>query len=271
MSFNAPAPFAEFPSDLPLLSAETLSFSRLLSDDDTERKKLFNVCSSTGVIILDLADTKEGAKLTQEVDAIFDLSEAIFSLDPEVKRKYSMLSGTILGYKGPEGDRRTGFVPHTDYGSITVLFNVLGELQVLPEGKSPEEDNWLWVKPSLGCVVINLGDAMVRFTNGLFKSPMHRVTYVPGDQAHLTRYSLTYFARPGDGCLMKTLDGSSRIPAPDDDDDEGVTAGEWVRTRAKAAQVQKEERSKFPQVGDAPDLTWTVTGSGEKMRTKFSD
>lgn len=33
----------------------------------------------------------------QEVDDIFHLSEAIFDLDLEVKRKYSMLNGTVLG------------------------------------------------------------------------------------------------------------------------------------------------------------------------------
>lgn len=44
----------------------------------------------------------------------------------------------------PDGDRRTSLMPHTDYGSITMLFNVLGGLQVLPEDKDPENDDWLW-------------------------------------------------------------------------------------------------------------------------------
>jgi len=147
----------------------------------------------------------------------------------------------------PDGDRRTSLVPHTDYGSITMLFNVLGGLQILPEGKDPERDEWLWVKPAPRCAIVNLGDAMVRFTNGLFKSPLHRVTYAPGDQAKLTRFSLAYFTRPEDSCLMKVIEGSSHIHKLNDEEDGAVTAGEWIRTRVRAAQVQKGERAKFPK------------------------
>ena len=97
MSFSAPPPFPDFPADIPLISTETLSLSRLLSNDDAERKKLFSICSSSGIFVLDMADTKQGEKLMQEVDEIFHLSEAIFALDLEVKRKYAMLNGTVLG------------------------------------------------------------------------------------------------------------------------------------------------------------------------------
>jgi len=97
MSFSAPAPFPDFPPDLPLISTEKLSLSKLLSNDDEERKKLFSICCSTGILVLDMGDTTPGAKLMQEVDDIFHLSEAIFDLDLEVKRKYSMLNGTVLG------------------------------------------------------------------------------------------------------------------------------------------------------------------------------
>jgi isopenicillin N synthase-like dioxygenase len=128
-----------------------------------------------------------------------------------------------------------------------MLFTVLGGLQILPEGKDSENDEWLWVKPAPQCAIVNLGDAMVRFTNGLFKSPLNRVAYAPGDQAQLTRCSLAYFTRPEDSCLMKAVEGSSRIPKLDDDEDGIVTAGEWVRTRVRVAQVQKEERAKFPK------------------------
>jgi isopenicillin N synthase-like dioxygenase len=94
---------------------------------------------------------------------------------------------------------------------------------------------------------VDLSDEMVRFANGLFKSPLHHVAYAPGDQAQLTRYSLEYFTRPEDSCLMKAIEGNSRIPKLDDDEDEIVTADEWVRTRVRAAQVQKEERARFPK------------------------
>ncbi|KAF2643079.1 Clavaminate synthase-like protein [Massarina eburnea CBS 473.64] len=112
----------------------------------------------------------------------------------------------------PEGDRRTSLVPYTDYGSITILFNVLAGLQVFPHDESVEEKNWRWLKLVPNCAVVNLGDAMVKFTNGLFKSPMHRVTYAPGEQSLLTRYSLAYFTRPEDKCVMRRIQGSAMIP-----------------------------------------------------------
>jgi isopenicillin N synthase-like dioxygenase len=62
---------------------------------------------------------------------------------------------------------------HTDFGSITLLMNWLGGLQVWSESarkagplEPDSEGEWLWVKPKKGCAIINLGDAMVRFTNG---------------------------------------------------------------------------------------------------------
>jgi hypothetical protein len=51
--------------------------------------------------------------------------------------------------------------------------NWLGGLQVWSESarkagplEPDSEGEWLWVKPKKGCAIINLGDAMVRFTNG---------------------------------------------------------------------------------------------------------
>ncbi|KAF2870130.1 putative oxidoreductase [Massariosphaeria phaeospora] len=331
MFFNSPPSHAPFPSDLPTAEVPTLSSSKILDNDIGESQRLYEACCSTGLFFLDLRDSDRGT------------DETIFELDIEEKQRYSMLNGTVLGYKGagvgridskgtqdrcefwcmskddvleiipalpapeivnknrhifatfarschtlsmtvfdclehqvglpvgafrgrhridqpssdqsrqirylpqPEEDQRTSLVPHTDYGSVTVLFNVLGGLQILPAGKEPEEQNWLWVKPGPGCAIINLGDAMEKFSNGLLKSPMHRVTYAPGEQSKMTRYSLAYFTRPEDACLMKRLEGSKLIPQLDDGEEEGdITAGEWVRTRMKAAQVQKDQRANFP-------------------------
>lgn len=154
----------------------------------------------------------------------------------------------------PDGDMRTSLVPHTDYGSVTVLFNILGGLQILPEEKEAIQGNWQWVKPVAGCAIVNLGDAMAKFTNGLLRSPMHRVTYAPGDQSKLTRYSLAYFVRPEDTCVMKRLEGSDLIPNLEHGEEEqDVTAVEWIKIRVKAALVQKgEEKQKFPK--------WAIKG-----------
>lgn len=147
--------------------------------------------------------------------SILDCLEIRIGLPPGTFRKYHRIehrssdqTRQIRYLPQPNGDRRTSLVPHTDYGSVTVLFNILGRLQVLPEGKEAVEANWQWVKPVKDCAIINLGDAIVKFTNSLLKSPLHRVTYALGGQSFLTRYSLAYFVRPEDSCLMKRLDDS---------------------------------------------------------------
>lgn len=130
----------------------------------------------------------------------------------------------------PVDDRRTALGEHTDFGSVTVLFNKLGGLQVLPPGKDAE---WCYVKPLPGHAIINLGDAMVKFTNGLLRSNIHRVTSPPGEQAEATRYSLVYFNRPEDDVVLKRLEGSHVIPplAEGEVEDE-VKSKDWIIRRA---------------------------------------
>ncbi|KAI5207792.1 Clavaminate synthase-like protein [Aureobasidium subglaciale] len=133
----------------------------------------------------------------------------------------------------PMDDRRTALGQHTDFGSVTILFNRLGGLQVLP----PNSEEWCYVKPLRGHAVINLGDAMVKFTAGILRSNTHRVVNPPGEQAEYTRMSLVYFARPADEVLLKVLDGSQLIDEkrqqdPNHGDEEEVTSKEWVLRRA---------------------------------------
>ncbi|GAB7351605.1 hypothetical protein MBLNU459_g2224t1 [Dothideomycetes sp. NU459] len=138
----------------------------------------------------------------------------------------------------PFDDRRTALGEHTDFGSITILFNRLGGLQVLP----PQGD-WCYVKPLKGHAVVNLGDAMVKFTGGILRSNIHRVVNPPGEQADSTRMSLVYFARPEDDVLLKVLDDSALIRDKRKETvewkgEEDVTAKEWILRRALGARGQ---------------------------------
>ena len=99
---------------------------------------------------------------------------------------------------------------HTDFGSVTVLFNRLGGLQILPPGASGPE-GWCYVRPLRGHCVVNLGDAMVKFTAGVLRSNLHRVVSPPGEQEGETRMSLVYFARPEDEVMLRALEGSRMI------------------------------------------------------------
>lgn len=130
----------------------------------------------------------------------------------------------------PMNDRRVALGQHTDFGSVTVLFNRTGGLQILPPGKDVE---WCYVRPLPGHAIINLGDAMVKFSNGLLRSNIHRVKSPPGAQADTTRYSLVYFARPEDDTPLKRLEGSDRIPPlPEGVIEEDINSKDWIIRRA---------------------------------------
>lgn len=132
----------------------------------------------------------------------------------------------------PPDDRQTALGEHTDYGSVTILFNRLGGLQVLP----PNQDTWAYVKPLKGHCIVNLGDAMVKFTAGVLRSNIHRVANPPGAQQNEVRYSLVYFNRPQDDVILKTLEGSRMIDekkrALGIGEEKEVTAKAWIMDRA---------------------------------------
>lgn len=102
----------------------------------------------------------------------------------------------------------------------------------------PQTNDWCYVKPLAGHAVVNIGDAMVKFTAGILRSNIHRVVSPPGEQADSTRMSLVYFARPEDDVILKVLDGSKLIDEKKNTskeysaEQEEVTAKDWILRRA---------------------------------------
>lgn len=143
----------------------------------------------------------------------------------------------------PADDRRTALGEHTDFGSVTVLFNRLGGLQVLPPGRDAD---WCYVKPLPNHAIINLGDAMVKFTNGLLRSNIHRVVAPPGEQASHTRYSLVYFNRPENDVMLKRLDTSEVIPPLEKDEvEEEINSEDWILRRALGNRVALHDKDAY--------------------------
>ena len=118
---------------------------------------------------------------------------------------------------------------HTDFGSITVLFNNLRGLQVLMNN-----GDWLYVEPLPGHAIINLGDSLVKLSHGILKSSTHRVVSIHGTSYISDRYSVVYFARPENNVPMKSIiDGQT-----DDNDETSVlTTEEWIKNRVKYIQT----------------------------------
>ncbi|KAI0188237.1 oxidoreductase [Astrocystis sublimbata] len=142
------------------------------------------------------------------------------------------LSGTairmIKAYACPsEEDLRTSMVHHSDIGTITLLANVLGGLQILAPKRSPRDEGaWLWVRPQPGCLIVNLGDAMTEWSGGLLRSNVHRIRYPPGDQRFHDRYSLAILARAERNASMKSLIRTNEQQV-DDDNRTNLVTWEW--------------------------------------------
>ena len=129
--------------------------------------------------------------------------------------------------------------PHTDTVSVAMLFNWQGGLQITPvnctagqaqllDSETEPENTWLFVEPRPGHAIINLGDPMVIFSNGLLKSGKHRVVTPPGDQSQFHRYSVLLTTRPSSATLMQPLP-SPIIPSHKAADGEKeLTAKEWA-------------------------------------------
>lgn len=158
------------------------------------------------------------------------------------KQRPDAKSGTLLRLiKYPaavtEADRRTALVPHTDMGTMTLLAGVLGGLQVLRPTTSTGdggEEVWEHIKPEPKCLIVNMGDAIVKWTGGVLRSSVHRVTYPPGEQAAHDRYSIAYLIRASSDMSMRRIQGN-RIPDGDgEDSDENILAGEWERKKNMA-------------------------------------
>jgi isopenicillin N synthase-like dioxygenase len=103
---------------------------------------------------------------------------------------------------------------HSDYGSVTLLFqDSSGGLEVL----SPQE-TWVRATPVEGSIVVNAGDLLHRWSNGLIKSTKHRVVQPPAtaegddeqgeEEMYPARYSIAYFCNPNFDMLIDALPGT---------------------------------------------------------------
>lgn len=144
-----------------------------------------------------------------------------------------------LTHKFPHSSDKNsiGLPSHTDFGSVTILFTFTNwGLQI----QDQTDRSWVYVKPMPGHAIINLGDAMVKFTNGALKSANHRVVPSPGAQGDEERYSVVYFVRPCNDTLMKPVGNfgnGTHIKvggkvSVGEEEGKVYTAGEWMIKRA---------------------------------------
>jgi isopenicillin N synthase-like dioxygenase len=87
---------------------------------------------------------------------------------------------------------------HTDWGGITILAqDSSGGLEV-----QTVSDDWIEATPLPSTFVINLGDLMARWTNGIYTSNMHRVK---NNRSAGDRYSLPFFYSPRPDAIIEPI------------------------------------------------------------------
>ena len=95
-----------------------------------------------------------------------------------------------------------GSAPHTDFGCLTILAqDEIGGLQV-----QTKEGKWIDVPKLEGSFVVNVGDMLSRYTNGLLRSTPHRVINKSGKE----RFSCPFFFDPHTNAVVQPLKGTGK-------------------------------------------------------------
>ncbi|KAL9533406.1 2-oxoglutarate-Fe(II) type Oxidoreductase [Sphaerulina musiva] len=118
---------------------------------------------------------------------------------------------------------------HTDYGSITCLFqDMRGGLQVLsPNG------NYIDATPIEDAIVVNAGDLLARWSNDTIKSTKHRVVEPPSTaDVHPARYSIAYFCNPNFDRFIDAIPSTYDASRPKKY--EGINSGDYLEQRLSA-------------------------------------
>lgn len=109
---------------------------------------------------------------------------------------------------------------HTDYSGFTVLKqDGVSGLEVLDSGE------WVGIQAKENCFVVNAGDLIERWSNGVWKSNVHRVVNTEGSEKQ-DRLSIVVFTFPEDDAIVTPFTkGSEEVKY------EPVGAGEWMKRR----------------------------------------
>ncbi|WP_269526612.1 isopenicillin N synthase family dioxygenase [Coraliomargarita parva] len=172
-------------------------------------------------------------KIAADIMGAFALA---LGLEPDYfDKRHTGLTQTLrlLHYPPVEevAEGQLGAGAHTDYGTITVLFqDPSGGLQV--QNLAGE---WIDAPPIPGTVVINTGDLISRWSNDFFKSTPHRVVPRPAAMKN-GRLSIAFFSDPDPEVMIETFpncitEANPAKYAP-------ITAGEHIRERIMASQAK---------------------------------
>jgi isopenicillin N synthase-like dioxygenase len=118
-----------------------------------------------------------------------------------------------------------GSAPHTDYGNVTFLAqDDAGGLEL-----RARDGTWIGIAPTAGAFVCNIGDCLMRWSNDVYVSNLHRVV----NRSGRARYSVAFFGDPAAGALVECLPSCTSAAQPPKYP--AVTYGEYLQRRLAAA------------------------------------
>ncbi|KAG5977522.1 hypothetical protein E4U55_006725 [Claviceps digitariae] len=175
-------------------------------------------------------------------------------------------SGSILRFLRYPPPSTTAHTPndvragaHSDYGTITLLFRLKGQAGLEILGRDKDKNKWAAVPvvppgteedPSPP-ILVNIGDLLSYWTDGLFRSTVHRVVFPENKDEDTARYSIAYFCHP--------MDGVSLHPVPSE--------------RVKAFKRRKESVSEDADPGEDvnPHAQRKVLTAGEHLQMRLKE
>ncbi|EKG21355.1 Isopenicillin N synthase [Macrophomina phaseolina MS6] len=166
----------------------------------------------------------------------------IFALSLELPEDYFDNRVTYPGADGamswypPRTEEETkndnvGVGSHTDLQMFTLLWqDEIGGLQILNQ-----EGQWIKAKPIEGTLVVNIGDFLMRLSNDIFKSTVHRVY----NRSNAERISLPFFFGLNFNCVEGVIPTCTSADNPAKY--EPISCGDWCQMRFTQ---EKEDRDK---------------------------
>ncbi len=186
--------------------------------------------------------------LERYYDTVFELGQRLLggialSLDLprdffRTRYMYPLVRARLIHYPPQQedtSDGQFGAAEHTDYGTITVLWqDDVGGLQV-----RNRDGDWIDAPPIDGTFVINIGDMLERWSNNLFVSTPHRVVNASGRE----RYSIPVFYDPDFDVNVECLPNCSSAANPPRF--EPINAGEYITARYDGSYAYRQPAQRW--------------------------
>jgi isopenicillin N synthase-like dioxygenase len=121
----------------------------------------------------------------------------------------------------PQDLDHLGIMPHSDFECFTILAASGPGLQIMNSS-----DEWLEVPPLNDAFIINIGDLLEIWTNGVFKATAHRVA----NMQSIERFSIAFFAAADYHVIVEPL--SAFVSAENPARYERIVAGHYLASFA---------------------------------------